>query len=459
MAGADTKILGTTTVQVDGAVSVPGPVEVEQANPADLKATVTQAGAIDASAATVPVQEQTNPLPVSIAASLRIADRAGREPLVSEFGELIIGQRATDVQVQFQYNIATADVTDNSANGGAVTQSNSQAVLASGVGATGKASVESVDAIRYRPGHAGMAFFTAAWVTGGTAGAKQYIGPFDADDGFFVGFDGTGFVVGRRRSTVDTTVAQAAFSIDVLDGAGASGINFSAVSGNLNVFAISYGWLGAAPITFWILSPAGVWFPFHRIEYPGTATTPHIDNPVLPIAADITKTSGATDIDMRTCSWFGGSVGAEGEAGDRSFATNNEKAIGGAAETNILTLQSVATFQAKTNRVKTQCVSVSINSEGAKPVTVRIRRDATLGGSPSYTNIDATNSTLQVDIAGTTASGGTVEEVIRLAKADGQTVDLTSMFIFIRPGDTLTFSAESSQASDVGVSIRWKELF
>jgi len=384
-------------------------------------------------------------------------DRANRNAFNSIFGESIVGHKIADINIQFQYNIATKDVTSTVANSATVTQANSTAVISSGTNAAGSAELESVDVLRYRAGHEGFAFFTAAFTTG-VADSHQYAGIYSDDDGFLIGYDGVNFSAGFRKATSDTFTTQANFSLDNLDGNGDSGFTLDPTK--LNIYRISFGWLGVAPVTFEVF--AGVkngWIPFHQIEFHNLQTTTSINNPVLPVKMEAVNSGNTTDLVVKTGSWSAGIVnGAKNPAG-RHFATDNSKSVGVSTLTNILTLKNVITFQSKTNRVKVLLKSVSGATEGNKPVVVRLLKDATLGGTPSYSNIDATNSVIQLDTAGTTVTGGTLELPLAMAKADSLFEKVEELEITILPGETLTIAAISSNANDVTNSVRWEELF
>jgi len=82
-----------------------------------------------------------------------------------------------------------------------------------------------------------------------------------------------------------------------------------------------------------------------------------------------------------------------------------------------------------------------------------------LGGSPSYANIDAVNSVLQIDTAGTTVTGGTLMYALELAKVESKVLNLLDAHIKMLPGETLTVSASSASASDISITVRERELF
>lgn len=395
-----------------------------------------------------------------------LRDEAGRRPAATYFSDWVSGLRADDVAVQFQYNIASDDVAVTAANGGSVTQSVSQAVLATGTAATGAAAMETVKALRYRPGHDGYGLVTAVFTVSGppgaqvgVAGANQYTGLFSVDDGFFLGFSGPAFGVVSRKGGVDTTVPQSAFNLDRLDGSGPSGfvIDFSA----LNVFRIGFGWLGGAPAVFEVMNPRGIWIPFHRFEYPNSQPGTSISNPVLPMRAEVKKTGGATDVVLAIGCFAAGSVGDPGStAGDRYKAATNVKVIAASTLTSILTLRSVTTFHGKANRVRTRVTFFSAAADGTRTAEIRVVKNGALGGTPLFTPVDPVNSTIEVDTAGTTVSGGTTEIILTLARTGSDKLVTTDLGgIGLGPGETLSFAAFSAATSEITIGVRWAEAF
>lgn len=238
-----------------------------------------------------------------------VHDASKKAPMYSIFGDTITGVKKDEVTVSFQVGISSFDSSSVVSGGGAVTSVVPQAQVASGVPAAGTAQLQSVQSVRYRPGKEGYSFFTCEFTTqvGGVLGiadSNQQIGLFDDQNGIYVGFTGVDFCVAKRKEGVDTIITQSNFNRDKLDGTGYSG--FTADFSKNNVFKISFGYLGAATITYEVLRQDGVWIPFHVIEYPNSSINAHISNPVLPVTCRVEKTAGATNVTMRTTSWSAG---------------------------------------------------------------------------------------------------------------------------------------------------------
>lgn len=234
---------------------------------------------------------------------------------VDTFGSAIYGSRYN--QIEIDYSTADPDaistITVTKTSGGDATTANGQATFTSGTNTSGGVKVVTNTNVSYRPHAETYAAFTAIFTTG-IANSYQRIGLYDTNNGFFIGYEGTSFGVTKRVSGSDTFTQQSSFSVDTLTGLSTSlytrnGTPEAADFTKDNLFRIRFGWLGAAPIVFEILSPDGAWVAFHKIKHPNTNAIPSVANPNLPITLDIQKTTaGATTLIMSTACWAAGST-------------------------------------------------------------------------------------------------------------------------------------------------------
>jgi len=378
-------------------------------------------------------------------------DEVGRQQLNTIFGEGIVVEPHADIEEQFHYNVNTRTLTTTTANGGTATVENDMLKLTTSTATNGSSKVETKRPIRYRPGKEAYAMFTAQWDNGGVTGCKQRIGIFDGTDGYYVGFNGTDFVVGYVQEGVETEVTRANFNGD------AEYISFIDTS-KLNIFRISYGWLGTAPCTFEFLSTDHEWHVLHVIDFQNTLTRPSVTNPALPLCVHATKTSGATDVVVRTASWIGGVHGEASSTSDR-YDTGTISATAISTETVLINFQNVTTFQGKSNRVEVEGVRVSMATDGTKTGKIKIYRNLTIT-SPTWANIDATNSVLQTDTVGTvTPSDANLLFEYNLARQDSIVDDISDMDMIIEPGETVTITGQSASNMDFDFTARWREHF
>jgi hypothetical protein len=225
-----------------------------------------------------------------------------------------IGTRTNQVELAFDTSFDT-DVITNSATGGAsATISNGHALYASGTSTTAQVSGVSIQTVKYRPGNEQYVKFTAAFTTPTSANSVQRIGLFDANNGFFIGYEGLTFNATRRSGGSDTGVAYASFNGDPLDGSSGSAFTRAGTPEAIdftksNLFRIRWAWLGSAPVQYEVFSPDGSWVVFHTLRFPNLQLDPSILSPNLPITIQVTKTSAdATNLILYTACVAGGTT-------------------------------------------------------------------------------------------------------------------------------------------------------
>lgn len=370
-------------------------------------------------------------------------------PFISAFGELVAQEMTPIVTVSFPYNINTAYVTATTANGGTVTQANSQAVLQTSTAANGSALLESIYAARYSPGQ-GMVWRGTAAFTTGAAGSQQERGIGDANDGFFFGYQGATFGIFRRQNGTDFFTAQSAWN------GGPIFSGFDPTKGN--VYQIRYQWLGYGAIRYYIENPyTGVLQLVHTIYYPNQAVIPSIFNPSLPDHTRVVNSGNATNLTVLVGSGGIYSEGPYNSLGARFSVGNRKTAI--TAETSVFALRCNATFQSKTNRGRIHVDSIGSAISGNVDSQYRLVLNPTLGGVPSFTDINTNQSIAAFDIAGTTVTGG---REIRRGPSSGNfqlSEDISSLEIRLNPGDVLVAAAASLAATPIAanLSLSWNE--
>ena len=392
------------------------------------------------------------------AESLLAAPFAPDSAFIGAFGQLVAQEETPIVTIDFPYNINTAYVTPTTANGGTVTQANSQAILQTSAAANGSAALDSIIAARYLPGQGKIIRFTAIF-TPGVANATQVIGAGDANDGYFFGYQGATFGLFRRQNGTDFFTAQADWNTDTFDGSGDAGNPSGALLDQTkgNVYQIKYQWLGYGAIRYYIEDNAtGVVTQVHVIKYANLNIIPSVFNPSFQLHAQVINSGNTSNITLITASMGLYSEGPVDVSGAR-FSTGNRK-TGITTETNIFTIQNKTSFQSKTNRGRIHFDSIGSSISGAADAQYRIVLNATLGGTPSFTDIAVNQSIAAVDVAGTTVTGGIEWRRGPSAGNFQLSEDLSSLEMRINPGDTLTFAGTSFGAAVApNLSASWRE--
>jgi hypothetical protein len=391
---------------------------------------------------------------------VRLADKEDNEVLVTKFGQLVVTNRHDDVLVRFEYGNSTNDVTLDSSGTATVTNSNSLTTITTGQG-VGQAKITSKEHVTYHPGHEIEIFFTAGFNSGEDTGAYLRAGVHDDDDGFFIGYDGPNFGIGRRSGGTTTFINQTEFDRDRVDGGNIryNKSRFKLDTSKLNIYRITYGWLGAAPVSFAVYGGQDRgWITMHIIDDINEAAIPTIESPSNHIRMEAGRTaSSGNAISIFTSSWNASSTGRQNSAGSRYFAQDFELTAAANVVNYVGTIRNKSTHQTKDNKVRTEISFFGAATDGNKNQKFNLVKNASLTG-PSYTDIDTDNSVTDYDISAT-ISGGSNEMTFPMQKIDTISFNMEEQHLHLLPGETLSITTRGSAASNVVASLRWKEVF
>ena len=318
----------------------------------------------------------------------------------------------------------------------------------------------------YIPGVGREGVMTLTCGDSGKANNVRRWGLYDEDNGVFFELDGTTlYAVVRSNVTgtpVDTRVAQSSWSEDVLDGTG--GVNnrtrVNLDIATFNIYWIDYAWLGTGRVRFGIYAPGGERIPCHVAEHANQNTSVYMSTGSLPMRWQNTNsgvTSGSSTLKI-AC----GVVLDNHQPGDvTDYPYTNAYARTGVsvnAETLLLNIRTATTFASLPNRIVTRAVQGSTAST-AEPVLVRIWKNATIGGTPSWAKPDS-GSPLEIDTAGT-FSGGTLVTAYMVGVDETDTADLSLLRLHTNldssASGTYSVTAESlgGAATDVAITFTW----
>lgn len=264
-----------------------------------------------------------------------------------------------------------------------------------------KAQLRTNNYFRYQAGRSMLVRITGYCSDSGQTNQVRRWGMFDENDGlFFEQSGGTIYVVQRSStsgSVVDTKVAQASWSKDVMDGTGGSGITLDYTKGN--IWEITFQWLGVGVVSFFINGTL-----IHQFENPNSHAYPYMRTAVLPLSWDVENT-GASATGGYT--YICGSVSVEGgaELPEYTFcAYNAGDVIIDETEAPILSIRPSATFNSIENRMALIPIFATISTDGAR-ASYRIVLNGTLTG-PSWVSADP-DSAGEYDVSATAITGGT----------------------------------------------------
>lgn len=374
-------------------------------------------------------------------------DLSDRDPFNTVFGLRMTGERTVEIESNFRYNLASADFTVPSGNTG-VTGVSDGLGFADSNGLTGTTVVEDTDSLRYRAGTEGGFIFTAAFPTTDTD-ATQRIGGFNANNGMFVGHNGSNPFVGRRRGGTDTTVELADE-----DWSG------------LNIFKLSYGYLGAAPLTYEILRDDG-WELLHEFTFFNSPTTNFIV-PDVPLRLEVVADA---DVNARveSGSWMAYTLAQPGTDPQlRSFTRKNIRdTLDTATQEHILTVQNKTQYQGSSNAIRFLPTSARFSVSANEYIEVFVVKNATTQTARTYTDVNTENSVTEVSRDAVTVTDYEKLLYTQVVPGTGTTNQLSiekrDAEVFnenIAPGDSITaFATTAGSPTLYSTVFEWVEQF
>ena len=389
---------------------------------------------------------------------------------LTAFGDMRVAELTPVLQVSFEYTVTNAEIgVVEVTNTGTVTQADAMCVVNTGATTGSTADWETKRNAKYRAGLGGLARFTALFTTG-VAGTEQMVGLADTtgttathENGYAVGYDGATFSFLRFQNDALLAVPQSSWD-DPMDGTGASGMTLDPTK--LNVYFIEFQYLGAGAITLWIESDTtGVMLKAHTLPYANLNTVPSVYNPNfhLMVYAENGATTANLTVKSSSMSYFVEGKPKYSEVQQFHESSGKREKTTVTTEVAIFTIRNKTTYASKTNfiEIMLENVSAAIEASSANNLgQVRLVRNATLGGTPAYSDISATDSVVEIDTAGTTVTGGTEKIYVPLAgKNDREVIDLSDYVIILEPGETITVAGLSANSATIDAGLLWKELF
>lgn len=325
-------------------------------------------------------------------------DIAGNRTL---FNEMITSERTPLIEVSAAMGISAVRDKTAITNTGTVTNGSGENILSTGTTTGSTASLATLKHGRYYSGTSaqiGMGVRAPGTYTG-TAYAEW--GYFGAADGFGFGTDATGTYIFYTRNSVQTKVYQSSWSNDVMDGTGPSGATFDKADGN--IFQMVFSWYGYGTIEWALVieTSTGRQLPVvvHRYT-PVQANS--IRDPNQPISMKISNGNTTTDYSV-----YGGGrqFSVYGRYIPSVRRTNESKLDKTSVGTTFLPM---ITFRRKSGfeGFPAKFHEVSIISTAALLWEVRIGSTLTGASFGAVTNIPATETALEVDIAATAVTNG-----------------------------------------------------
>ena len=402
--------------------------------------------------------------------NLRASNTTIASPLTA-FGDLRIAELSPIFQYSYEYTVDNTELSNNTpVNGGTITQSQAMGIVGTSTTTASTALLVSKKMAKYKSGLGGLLRFTALFESGGVAGTAQLAGLADErgsseafKNGYMIGYIGTVFGFHRFQNDTITTVALADWD-DPLDGSGASRDTID--NTKINVWAITFQYLGAGAIRLFRESKKSGFFDLvHTIQYADLNITPSVFMPNFHGTFFVNNAGTTSDLVLK----FGSQAYfVEGKASPilvhqphQSTGILSKSSV--TTEVAIFTIRVKSTYASKTNFIEVflENFTASIEAGSANNLgDLRLVLNTTLGGTPSYSDINTSNSVVELDTAGTTLTGGKTFVPIPLAgKNDSTEKTLIPLKFLLEPGDSITVAAASANTATIKASLLWRELF
>lgn len=325
-----------------------------------------------------------------------------------------------------------------------------------------RAVLQSRQYVQYIPGQSFLVMQTAVF-DAGAANCVQRIGYFDDNNGLFFQKSNTSFSVNVRSDTsgsvVDTSISQASFNLDTMDGNGASGVTLDTTKDN--VYIIDFVWLGTGKIRFGILYNGEPLY-FHEIDSANVNTVSYMATPSLPVRQEILNNAAISSAQTLTCFCY--SVLSEGEAvpNTQSFATPVPTSFVTVGTASFIPLVSV---RLKSTAIRGQIIPINVSVLGSsnKELYYAVILNGTLTG-PSWTAVGA-DSIAEYDRTATAITGGQRLQSFSAAGSSSGVSDFQNTFFRLLAdvdgtADTLTVAAVSfATTGSAWGAINFNEVF
>ncbi len=337
----------------------------------------------------------------SIVPGITLADSAN----LDAFSRLRISSPENVFDCQFTYGLQPL-IFDAVATGSGATithdATNRNALLTfSSTPTGGSAIMQSFDYHRYQPLKSQLVAVTFNFRSQ-VANTLKFAGYSDGVNGIEFQNDGTTNRIRLLSSTTNgnTTVNQAQWNLDKLNGLGKSGITLDITESQILIIDFQALYLGRVRVGFDI---GGNIIYVHEFNHSNLIVHPYIADANLPIRVGMTCTGTVSTTMTFQCS----AVASEGGSSDTvSFDLSQDFSgtAGSGARTHAISLRPKTTFNSITNRVKIGAFSVDLLDTGNQSISWELCLRQAISGTTTYTDVNATYSAVEYNTAGTTSS-------------------------------------------------------
>jgi hypothetical protein len=227
-----------------------------------------------------------------------------------------------------------------------------------------------------------------------------------------------------------------------------------------NVFKIVYQYLGYGSVYFFIENPeTGRYVLAHQIKYANANTEPLVRQPDLSLFACASNGATTANLQIYTASMGAATFGKLAPLFVRHTAFNTKNV---STEAVILAIKSKQAFDGLTNRIRAFVDFITFGNENGsgKIAIFRIYINPGLVGAPSWSDVHASDSIMEVDTTATGITAGTGEKLLEFivtAASGGLEAFEDRLAVEMEAGDVLVITGQISSASDLSFGFSWAE--
>lgn len=256
---------------------------------------------------------------------------------------------------------------------------------------------------------------------------------------------------------VEYFIPQAAWNIDPCNGSGNSRINIDPEKGN--IYQVQFQYLGYGNAYFSVVnSEDGRSTLCHIVKNANTISSTNLRNPNLYLSWENINTGISGVTTLRGAS---GGTYVEGTITSLApqFSVTTNKSIPSSSETVIFSLRASTVFHSRSSTVQVQLERISVSCEGPKPVEYKVYKNINLTAA-QFQSVNTNTSSADYDQSASSFSIGSGAQIFGFttSKSGNITEDVSSLNIFLQPGDVITLTASTTgSGSDISISMVWKE--
>lgn len=324
-------------------------------------------------------------------------------PNLDAFGNMRVTNPTFVFDAQLNYDLARLlyeQITTGTGGAVAYDSTNGQATLSlTSSSANSSAYLQSFEYFRYQPGRSQKIFMS--FNAGGnvsSAGVTKFIGYSDGVNGYEFQITPLGpqFALLSSTNQGNQIIPRSQWSLDRLDGTG-SGIVLDLTK--TQILVIDFQALYAGRIRFGF-DINGQIFYCHEIDNANVAAYPYIRTANLPVRCGLSCATTATDSMSMICCSVTSEGGDSSDLGYEFSASGSVLAASG-AQTHILSIQPLTTYQGLTNRSKIVFDDFELLNTGTVPVQWFLCLGCTLTGTNAFTAANSNYSAVGYNTAGT----------------------------------------------------------